>query len=73
MAQQQRRKGGKGAGSKSSKNPGAASRKAKRVRAHARLEKKKARHVLASSKGKWTWEKLSKRNQELNLKLRLVY
>lgn len=60
-------KGGKGHGSKSSKNPGASSRKAKRQRSHARLAKKKANRVHASSKGKWTWEALSARNRELNL------
>ena len=69
MAQQQRRREGKGKGSKSVKNPGAASRKAKRIRSHIRLERKKAARVHLSSKGKWTWERLSKRNQELNAKL----
>ncbi len=69
MAQQQRRRDGKGKGSKSSKNPGAASRKAKRIRSHNRLEKKKVARVHKSSNGKWTWERLSKRNQELNAKL----
>jgi hypothetical protein len=64
MPQQQKKQ--KGAGSKSSKNPGAASRKAKRKRSHARLEEKKARNVERSSHGMWTWERLTKRNRELN-------
>lgn len=53
MAQEQRRKGGKGAGSKSVRNPGAASRKAKRVRSAARCAKRKDRRVAKSSHGKW--------------------
>lgn len=51
MAEQQRRR--KGSGSKSFKNPGAASRKQKRIRSHARLAKKKDRHVRESSCGKY--------------------
>ena len=63
MAGQDRRKGGKGAGSKSVKNPGAASRKAKRIRSHARLEKKKARNVIESSKGLYTLVQMRKMNE----------
>jgi len=62
MAAEQRRSGGKGSGSKSVKNPGAASRKAKRKRSHDRLETKKARNVLASSKGKYSLEKMRAMN-----------
>ena len=64
MAQEQRKKQ-KGSGSKSSKNPGAASRKAKRKKSHDRLEHKKAARVLKSSKGKWTLERMRKRNSDL--------
>lgn len=46
-------KGGKGCGSKSSKNPGAASRKAKRLRSGYRLLKKKDLNVARSSHGKF--------------------
>jgi hypothetical protein len=69
MAQIQQRKKQKGSGSKSVKPPGAPSRKAKRKRSHARLLLKKARNVLRSSHGKWTYERLTKRNQELNAAL----
>jgi len=48
-----RKQGGKGCGSKSSANPGAASRTAKRIRSHHRLLKKKDLNVARSSHGKF--------------------